>query len=1153
MLPMLFAGCEYDDSELKTKVDDLDDRLAAVEAQVKTMNQHIQTLQQLLDQKLFITSVVDNGDGSWTLGLISSAGEASSITIRNGKDGANGQDGQDGQNGADGKDGSTPEVGVRQDSDGRYYWTVNGEWVTDKEGNKLPVTGNDGKDGQDGKPGQDGEDGQPGQPGQPGQDGQDGQDGADGKDGVTPTFKIEDGKWWVSYDHGMTYIECGKATGDDGDAFFKDARLSEDGRLAYLTLADGTVLTFEIYREFNIAFEVNDLLIMSGESKEIAFTLTGADEKTEVEAFGKNGFEAEVKLEGTEGGKLVVTAPELAATGKVIVLVSDGRDKTLMRTLTFVSGYVSVSTSSVEAPVEGGRFEVEVTTNLEFEATLPEEAAWVRLSEGTRAYELRTDKLMLEVDANDTPYARSAMLTLSQGGVELETILIYQKATVYDERIMVLRVQPDDNGNVKLPLYASNAPVTVDWGDGSEPTVIESMKSSTRYPAHVYEDKTKQYTVQITGGLTGISGSSASYSKGVIDIVQWGKLPLGSIQLQYNNDITRLPAPVEGGFDRLTTMKFYNCKGLRSVEKGFLDNAPKLSNLSDLFCGCESLEEVPDDLFDKCTTVTSARMAFKNCKKLTRAISMKNTKLSGTSVNGMYSGCESLVYIPEDLFPETVGGSGNINGMFSDCKSLESVPAGLFRPFGENVTNASSLFNGCEKLKSLDFSFINQMTKCFNWSYAFAECPLLTGKIPTYPLEIDGQTVEVELWERDKAEYKSYFANRSVNGNNCFNGSVSLDGYYDRIPESWGGGWDGTTTAPTITVTASLPEGAAYYAVDFLVKGTGVAKARYYLSSKAAADKLLPQYNNSYAELCDANGIEIESDYIASINSEQGLTLYFDQGIAETEYILIISGSNMFGKSYAYDCKATTPIPAGKPEYDRYLGQWTVTSQSSTSTSMAYEPKPVSFDIRIEPLRVDESYIVYGWGVTQFAQYPCAAWFEEGELCFYSGAPKGMLIYTGYPYTDDFGSIYYNVAIIPYGFMDGGYSTYQVTPEKVLQGTFDNATQTATLSGVRSAYFTNTEVYCAGMDAFLTMGGPGWSRTFMPVDIVRPEYVTTVGDERLAPYTLAPYTLTRSTAAAAPKAMTRPHHNGTASLKVRFDRKPAAAPQSEPARIEPIR
>ncbi len=1129
MLPMLFAGCEYDDSELKNKVDDLDDRLTAVEAQVKSMNQHIQTLQQLLDQKLFITSVVDNGDGSWTLGLITASGEASSVTIRNGKDG---------ENGADGKDGSTPEVGVRQDSDGRYYWTVNGEWVTDKEGNKLPVTGNDGKPGQDGKPGEDGEDGQPGQ------------------DAVTPTFKIEDGKWWVSYDHGMTYIECGKATGDDGDAFFKDARLSDDGRLAYLTLADGTVLTFEIYREFNIAFEVGNLLIMSGESKEIPFTLTGADEKTQVEAIGKNGFEAEVVMTGAAGGKLVITAPQLAVTGKVIVLVSDGADKTLMRTLTFVAGHVSVSTSSVEAPAEGGRFEVEVTTNLEFTVSLPEEAGWVRLSDDTRAYEVRTEKLTLDVDANDTPYARSAMLTLRQGDLELETILIYQKATVYDEQIMVLRVQPDEQGNVKLPFYACNAAVTIDWGDGSEPSVIETMKnSSTRYPAHVYENRTKQYTVQVTGGLTSISASSASYSKGLIDIVQWGKLPLGSIQLQYNNAITRLPAPVEGAFERVSSMKFYNCKGLRSIEKGFLDSAPSLSNLTDIFSGCESLEEVPDDLFDKCTSVTSARAAFKNCKKLTRAVSMKNTKLSGNNINSLYSGCESLVYIPEDLFPETVGttSNGNINNMFSDCKSLESVPAGLFRHFGEKVTNVSSLFNGCEKLKTLDFSFINQLKNCYNWSSAFAGCPLLTGKIPTYPLEIDGQTVEVELWERGNAEYKSYFGNRSISGSNCFNGSVSLDGYYDHIPQSWGGGWDGTTEAPTISVTASLPEGAAYYAVDFQVKGTGVAKARYYLSSKASADKLLPQYNNSYAELCDANGIEIESDYIASINSENGLTLYFDQGIPETEYILIISGSNMFGKSYAYDSKATTPIPAGKPEYDRYLGQWTVTSQSSTSTSLAYEPKPVSFDIRIEPLRVDESYIVYGWGVTQFSQYPCAAWFEDGELCFYSGAPKGMLIYTGYPFTDDFGSISYNVAIIPYGFMNGAYSTYQVTPEKVLQGSFDNATQTATLSGVRSEYFTDGDVYCAGMDAFLTMGGPGWSRTFMPVDIVKPEYVTTVGEERLAPYTLAPYTLTRSTAAAAPKAMTRPHHDGTASLKVRFGKQSAAAPQPEPVRIDPIR
>ena len=117
-------------------------------------------------------------------------------------------------------------------------------------------------------------------------------------DGKSPDISVKqaaDGKWYVSYDHGVTYVECGKATGDDGDAFFKDARLSEDGKTAYLTLADGTVLTFEIYKEFGIAVEVPSTLIYSGQTKEYAYTITGGDKNTVLEVIPKGNWVAEVK------------------------------------------------------------------------------------------------------------------------------------------------------------------------------------------------------------------------------------------------------------------------------------------------------------------------------------------------------------------------------------------------------------------------------------------------------------------------------------------------------------------------------------------------------------------------------------------------------------------------------------------------------------------------------------------------------------------------------------------------------------------------------------------------------------------------------------------------------------------------------------------
>ena len=245
----LFTACH---EKLWDAIDDLDVRVARLEELCKEMNTNITSLQTIVDvlqSNDFITGIVEIKKDGKVVGYTITFGKHDPITIYHGQ---NGKDGQNGQNGADGKDGSTPVIGVAQDTDGVYYWTLNGEWLLDDNSNKLPVSGKDGKDGAngaDGKDGQDGTDGKDGispllkiengywyisydngatwtesgkatgdngQDGQNGADGKDGQDGANGQDGVTPLLKIENGYWYISYDNGATWAQLGKATGEDG-------------------------------------------------------------------------------------------------------------------------------------------------------------------------------------------------------------------------------------------------------------------------------------------------------------------------------------------------------------------------------------------------------------------------------------------------------------------------------------------------------------------------------------------------------------------------------------------------------------------------------------------------------------------------------------------------------------------------------------------------------------------------------------------------------------------------------------------------------------------------------------------------------------------------------------------------------------------------
>ena len=178
-----------------------------LQALVDQMNTNISALQAIvtaLEENDYITSVVPMTEDDVVIGYKISFAKGDPIIIYHGEDGQDGtpgqdgSDGQDGTNGTDGEDGHTPVIGVAQDDDGVYYWTVDGNWLVDENGEKIPTTGNDGAHGEAGN------DGAPGQP------------GTNGADGVTPQLKIEDGLWYVSYDEGITWTEIGQATGDQG-------------------------------------------------------------------------------------------------------------------------------------------------------------------------------------------------------------------------------------------------------------------------------------------------------------------------------------------------------------------------------------------------------------------------------------------------------------------------------------------------------------------------------------------------------------------------------------------------------------------------------------------------------------------------------------------------------------------------------------------------------------------------------------------------------------------------------------------------------------------------------------------------------------------------------------------------------------------------
>lgn len=194
VLAGVFYSCEeYDDSAILDRLSGVEARVKQLEEMCKQMNTNISSLQTIVsaiqknDQISSIAPITKNGEEiGYT--IVFTSGKI--ITIYHGADG------------------QAPIVGVKKHTDGIYYWTINGEWMTDENGNRIRANAIDGEGG---------------------------------ADGITPQLKVENGFWYISYDNGVTWEQLGKATGEDGDSFFQS--VTQDDENVYFTLADGTAIT----------------------------------------------------------------------------------------------------------------------------------------------------------------------------------------------------------------------------------------------------------------------------------------------------------------------------------------------------------------------------------------------------------------------------------------------------------------------------------------------------------------------------------------------------------------------------------------------------------------------------------------------------------------------------------------------------------------------------------------------------------------------------------------------------------------------------------------------------------------------------------------------------------------------------------------------
>lgn len=453
---MTFTGC-YDDSDLQTRMDQAEADIAELQQLVKDINTNISGLVTVVDalkNSDQITSVTPLSDGS---GYTITFSKSGTITIYNGKNGVDGTNGTNGENGADGH---TPQISVKLDSDGQYYWTVDGEYLTDAEGKKIPATAHI----------------------------------------ATPQIRINEGNFEISYNEGLTWEVIGNAGASD-DVVFKQVI---DGPASVLfVLSDGTQIEIPKTQQFVINVTSTDVIASAGQQAFVDFTVSGADENTVVDAFGTKGYEASVMMRNASTGSLTITVPDPMTDGKVYLMAVKSDGSTAARIFSCEEGVFSVDETAFAAkvPAAGGTVEVPVTTNISGWGVMVDPGnLWIKHVE-TKA--VRTETVVLSVEENTSTEERTGkviiMPPMETGGMMMTYTIVQAGASDTPPVVTgggsadLETINGGEIGTDKSKTYTT----TNGWYSS---TAVVNKLSSSKYPD--YADAPCRPKLNIGGTLT---------------------------------------------------------------------------------------------------------------------------------------------------------------------------------------------------------------------------------------------------------------------------------------------------------------------------------------------------------------------------------------------------------------------------------------------------------------------------------------------------------------------------------------------------------------------------------------------------------------------------------------------------------------------------
>ena len=187
----LLACTPFDHNAILEQLRDHEERIQRLETLCNKLNSNVEAIQTILtalEQNDYITDIVKVMEDGIEVGYSITFAKGGTVTIYHGSDGA---------------DGAAPQISIKKAQDAEYYWTADGEWMTDENGEKIPAVVADDPDGEY----------------------------------ITPQFRVADGKWYVSVDNGNSWSEFEMENSNCITS------VTQNGKFVYLALYDGTVIT----------------------------------------------------------------------------------------------------------------------------------------------------------------------------------------------------------------------------------------------------------------------------------------------------------------------------------------------------------------------------------------------------------------------------------------------------------------------------------------------------------------------------------------------------------------------------------------------------------------------------------------------------------------------------------------------------------------------------------------------------------------------------------------------------------------------------------------------------------------------------------------------------------------------------------------------